>query len=234
MNYDKYKTETVREDRTVLGNLGLNESTVASIKGGAKAAAGFAVSGASTVLEAAKVVTPGIAHAAAAGANVGLIARDQVAVNKTEAHIHVLQEIQNDLAKTRALCTCDHCPEVVGYAITQKTKKFERKQDRVAARAVSAASPVPLPLNSALTAASTAHAAQKQYAGTRGVERNRQAGVLHLGARGVCFHGADGGKKFVNGCPVARAIIDELTGHWERWVYADDGADHLATKLKSK
>jgi hypothetical protein len=233
MNYDKYRTETIAPDHTFLGGLGVNETTVASVKKVAKKAAGVAASGTSTALEVSKVVTPVAGHIASAGAHVALMARDGVSVSKTEAHITVLKEISADLTKTPDLCGCDHCPEVVGYAISQKNKKVDRKLTQIGVHATSAASPVPLPLGDAVKAAGLVHTAQKMHAGTRGVERNRQAGLVHQGARGVRFVEKDG-MKFVGGCTVARAIIDELTGHWQRWVYADNGADAIAEKLKSK
>jgi hypothetical protein len=46
--------------------------------------------------------------------------RDGASMSKTEAHLVVLKEIQGDVVKTRDLCSCDHCLEVVGYAIVKK------------------------------------------------------------------------------------------------------------------
>jgi hypothetical protein len=234
MNYDRYRTETIEADHTVLGGLGVKETTVASVKKVAKKVAGGAASGTSTALEVTKVLTPVAGHVASAAVHVAFIARDGKSVSKTEAHITVLKEIQGDVTKTRDLCSCDHCPEIVGYAISQKNKKLDRKLTQVMTHATAASSPVPLPLGDAVTAAGLVHTAKKAHAGTRGVERNRQAGLLHSGARGVRFVQQDGSMKFVGGCAVARAIIDELTGHWQRWVFADNGADAIAEKLKSK
>jgi len=234
MNYDKYRTETIEPDHTFLGGLGMKETTVASVKKVAKKAAGVTASSTSTALEASKVVTPVVGHIASAGAHVALMARDGVSVSKTEGHITVLKEISADLNKTPDLCSCDHCPEVVGYAISQKNKKLDRKLTQIGVHATSASSPVPLPLGDAVTAAGMVHTAKKMHAGTKGVERNRQASLVHAGARGVRFVQQDGSMKFVGGCAVARAIIDELTHHWQRWVYSDNGADAIAEKLKSK
>jgi hypothetical protein len=234
MNYDKYRTETIEADHTVLGGLGMKETTVASVKKVAKKVAGAAVSGTSTALEVSKVVTPVVGHIAAAGAHVALMTRDGASVSKTETHVVVLKEIQADLTKTRDLCSCDHCFEAVGYAISQKNKKIDRKLTQIMAHTTSAASPVPMPLGDALKAAQLVHTVKKERSGERGVLRNRQAGLLHTGARGVRFVELGVPVKFVGGCAVARAIIDELTGHWMRWVYADNGADAIAEKLKSR
>jgi hypothetical protein len=160
--------------------------------------------------------------------------RDGASVSKTETHVVVLKEIQADLTKTRDLCSCDHCFEAVGYAISQKNKKIDRKLTQIMAHTTSAASPVPMPLGDALKAAQLVHTVKKERSGERGVLRNRQAGLLHTGARGVRFVELGVPVKFVGGCAVARAIIDELTGHWMRWVYADNGADAIAEKLKSR
>ena len=142
MNYDKYRTETIEPDHTFLGGMGVSETTVASVKKVAKKAAGVAASSTSTALEVSKVVTPVAGHLASAGAHVALMARDGVSVSKTEAHIAVLKEISADLTKTPDLCSCDHCPEVVGYAISQKNKKLDRKLTQIGVHATTRVEPV--------------------------------------------------------------------------------------------
>jgi hypothetical protein len=235
MNYDKYKTEDIAAEHTLLGRLGIvNETTIASAKKLGKSTAGMVVGGASTVLEVGKVVVPVVAHIASAGTHLALSMRDAASIESTKEHIRGLREIQADLTKKSNLCTCDHCFEVVGYAISQKGTKIVRKQGQIAAHGVSAASPVPLPLGDVITARGLGHTSLKWKAGQLGKDRSRHARFLHAGARGTVSHSKNKPVKFKNGCPVARAIIDELTGHWMRWVFADDGASAIAQRLKSK
>jgi hypothetical protein len=63
MDYEKYRCSVVEEDHTLLGKLGIEESTVASMKKGLKTAAGLATSAVATIANTGKVLAPGVAHA---------------------------------------------------------------------------------------------------------------------------------------------------------------------------
>jgi hypothetical protein len=231
MNYDKYRTELVEPDHTFLGKHGVDEATVASIKEKGKAAAGFAISTADTVTQLAKIAVPVVGGVTTMVVNSGMVMRDSASVEDTHSHIKVLKEIQADVIN-KSVCECDHCGETVGYALSQKNKKLARKQADVAADLAIGYSPLPNVVAPS-TAVAAVHSVQKRAAGTRGVERNRQAQLLHSGARGTRITDIDKSVKFVGGCPVARAVIDELTEHWQRVVFADSGPEIIAAKLKS-
>lgn len=235
MNYEKYRVDVVQEDHTLLGKLGMEEGTVASIKKGAKAVAGYAASAVSTVLNTGKVVAPGIAHAASLGVGAGLAARDAVAAGSTGRHIEGLKGIQADLANRKVSCSCGNCLEVVGYAISQKAKKLARKVASTTSTITDTLSPVPMHTGAVMTGGNLLHAADKKLSGTKGVERNRQAERLIDGARGVRFNAEDGSTTYHNYCVVARAIVDELTsGHWQRWVASKDGQTQVFNRMSSK
>jgi hypothetical protein len=235
MNYDKYRCDIVEEDHTLLGKLGIEESTVASMKKGLKTAAGLATSAVAAIVNTGKVVAPGVAHATSLVAGAGLAARDTAAATSTAHHIDGLKTIQSDLTNDRVSCSCGHCLEVVGYAISQKTKKLARKTAAVASTALDTLSPIPIHTGLAMRGGSVAHTVDKQLSGTRGVERGRQAELLYDGARGVRWHAEDGSITFQNYCVAARALVDELTsGHWKRWVSAKGGQEEVFRRLSSK
>ena len=235
MNYEKYNAEVVEGDHTLLGKLGLEESTVGSIKNAAKTVANLVGTAVHTVGGAAKLALPGVAHAASAAVGGAMIARDSAAAASTQSHIMGLQAIQSDLVRGTAQCSCDHCLEAVGYAISQKTRKLEVKLDTVQGEVIDSASPVPMHVGAVQQAARLTHTLAKQHSGTRGVERNRQANLLHEGARGVRFKNDEGASTFHGYCVVARAIVDELTnGHWQRWVADSKGNEEIFRRLKSR
>jgi hypothetical protein len=235
MNYEKYRCNVIEEDHTLLGKLGIEETTVASMKKGLKAAAGLATSAVATIANVGKVLAPGVAHATSLVAGAGLASRDAVAATSTAVHIDGLKGIQSDLTNSRVTCSCKNCLEVVGYAISQKTKKLARKTAAVTTTAVDTLSPVPMHLGLAMTGGSVAHTIDKKLSGTKGVERNRQAELLYDGARGVRWHAEDGSTTFQNYCIVARALVDELTnGHWKRWVSCKGGQEEVVRRLSSK
>jgi len=231
VDYEKYRTEIINADPTFLGKHGVSESTVAGAKEIAKQALNAAISTVDTVTQLAKVAIPGVGHAASLAVNAGSVVRDSGSVELTRQHINKLQEIQKDI-KEKGVCDCDHCAESVGYAISQKTKKMNRKEADVVAGLTVGNSPVPNVVAPS-TAVSAAHFVKKTADGTRGKERNRQAVQLHQGARGTRLMEINKPPKFLGGCLAARAIIDDLTEHWQRVVFADDGPDIIATKLKS-
>jgi len=224
MDYEKYRCDVVEEDHTLLGKLGIEESTVASLKKGLKKAAGLATSAVATIANTGKVLAPGPAHATSLVAGAALASRDTAAAASTAYHIDGLKGIQSDLTNNKVTCSCKNCMEVVGYAISQKTMKLARKTAAVTSTVVDTLSPVPMHLGLIRTGGSVAHTIDKQVSGTRGVERNRQAEQLYDGARGLRWHAEDGSTTFQNYCVVARALVDELTsGHWKRWVSCKGG-----------
>ena len=234
MNYEKYRCNVVEEDHTLLGKLGIEESTVASMKKGLKAAAGLATSAVAAIANTGKVVAPGVAHATSLVVGAGQALRDAAAAGSTALHIDGLKGIQSDLTNNRVTCSCKHCMEVVGYAISQKTKKLARKDAAVASTVVDTLSPIPMHLGLVRTGASVVHTVDKKRSGTKGVERNRQAELLYDGARGVRWHAEDGSTTFLNYCIVARALVDELTsGHWKRWVSCKGGQEEMFRRLSS-
>jgi len=235
MNYEKYDVSVVEGDHTLLGKLGLEESTVGSIKNAAKTVANLVGSAVHTAGGISKLALPGAAHAVSAAAGGARIARDAASAASTHGHITGLKAIQSDLVNGTAKCSCDHCLETVGYAISQKTRKFEVKQNTIKGELADTLSPVPLHVTTGQTASRLTHTLAKQQSGTKGVERNRHATLLHEAARGVRFRDEVGASTFHGYCLVARAIIDELTnGHWQRWVADSKGHEEIFRKLKSR
>ena len=184
MNYEKYRCSIVEGDHTLLGKLGIEETTVASMKKGLKTAAGLATSAVAAIANTGKVVAPGVAHAASFVAGAGLASRDTAAATSTALHIDGLKTIQSDLTSHHVTCSCGNCLEVVGYAISQKTKKLARKTMAVTSTTVDTLSPFPMHTGLVMTGGSVAHTVDKKLSGTKGVERNRQAELLYDGAMG--------------------------------------------------
>jgi len=230
MSYEQFDKEEIEADPTIWGRLGLREGMVADIKSALKRGTGLAVSATEAATSLAKVAVPVVGQVASMVVTGGMIARDTVAATKTRYHLDGLRKIQSDIVSGNA-CRCGHCGEAVGYAISQKDKKLGRKQADMVVGAVGALLPIPTVKPGMVIGA--VHAVQKKVNGTKGEQRNRQALLLHKAARGVRFLHKGTPTQFVGGCPAARAIIQELTGHWQRVVMADDGADIIALKLRS-
>ncbi len=110
-----------------------------------------------------------------------------------------------------AKCVCKHCDEFLHYVTDQKAKKLDRRMSMMA----------PF-LGTAETLRQKAHGVAKRIKGTRGHKRKFFACFLWIAAK--------------DGCPVAKAIIDELFGDQNGLIKvasAYSGILAIAVKLKA-
>jgi hypothetical protein len=147
-----------------------------------------------------------------------------VSVSKSRAHAEKLRDIQDDLANEKVQCTCGGYLKVLGFAISQK--QFKAKVKRMVVTAEFASIVLP-------GAATTISASGEATNALTRSPRKQLASALHRGARDNPKDHSDGYWVFNNGCVVARAIVDELTGHWRRVTYAKNGDWILSHKLQS-
>ena len=228
--YEAFKelhAATATEDASRLGKLFGEKSSYVMKKYAKKALKrGVALGGA--LAAPATLNLSNMASAAILGGTAGASA------GKTDAHIEGLREIQNDLVEGRAHCSCNACLEAVGFTISAKQTKSKVKKGTAAMQAAGAAVPAGSLVAAGISAGAGAWVAGGSEAGNFKNRKSRKAlaGDLHRGARGAQTEGVDG-LRFDNGCLPARAIIEELTGHWARVTFATNGDAIVADKMQS-
>jgi hypothetical protein len=110
-----------------------------------------------------------------------------------------------------AKCACKHCDEFLHYVTGQKEKKLDRRMSMM--------SPF---IGTVESLRQKAHGLSKRFKGTRSHKRKFFACYLWIAAK--------------DGCPVAKAIVDELFGGQDgliKVVSAYSGILAIAVKLKS-